>query len=100
MGVEGLALASSIAITLYTTALAVIWYRRTGWSYARPVAVTSLRNLPLAAAAGLAGWAAADWVMGRFPTQGAISSLAALAVGGIIVVAVALAPPWVRRDLR
>jgi len=100
MGVEGLALASSIAITLYTAALAVIWYRRTGWDHARPVAVTSLRNLPLAAAAGLAAWAAADWVMGRFPVQGEISSLAALAVGGIIVVALTLAPPWVRRELR
>jgi putative peptidoglycan lipid II flippase len=100
MGVEGLALASSIAITLYTTALAVIWYQRNGWSYARPVAVTSLRNLPLAAAAGAVAWAAAGWVMGRFPIQGEISSLAALAVGGIIVLAVALAPPWVRRDLR
>ena len=71
-----------------------------GGTYARPVAVTSLRNLPLAAAAGLAAWAAADWVMGRFPIQGEISSLAALAVGGIIVVAVTLAPPWVRRDLK
>jgi peptidoglycan biosynthesis protein MviN/MurJ (putative lipid II flippase) len=100
MGVEGLALASSIAITLYTTALAVIWYRRTGWAHARPVAVTSARNLPLAAAAGLAAWAAADWVMGRFPIQGELSSLAALAVGGIIVVALTLAPPWVRRELR
>jgi hypothetical protein len=38
--------------------------------------------------------------MGRFPIQGEISSLAALAAGGIIVLAVALAPPWVRRDLR
>jgi putative peptidoglycan lipid II flippase len=100
MGVEGLALASSIAITLYTAALAVVWYRRIGWSYARPVAVTSVRNLPLAAAAGVAAWAAAGWVMGRFPIQGEISSLAALAAGGIIVLAVALAPPWVRRDLR
>jgi putative peptidoglycan lipid II flippase len=100
MGVEGLALASSIAITLYTTALAAIWYRRTGWEHARPVAVTSLRNLPLAAAAGLAAWAAADWVMSRFPIQGETSSLAALAVGGIIVVALTLAPPWVRRELR
>jgi hypothetical protein len=62
--------------------------------------VTSVRNLPLAAVAGVAAWAAADWVMGRFPIQGEISSLAALAAGGIIVLAVALAPPWVRRDLR
>jgi hypothetical protein len=64
------------------------------------VAVTSLRNLPGAAAAGLASWAAADWVMSRFPIQGEISSIAALAVGGVIVAAVTLAPPWVRRELR
>ena len=100
MGVDGLALASSIAITLYTAALAVIWYRRTGWPQARPVAVTSLRNLPLAGAAGLAAWGAAEWVMSRFPIQGELSSLAALVVGGIIVLAVALGPPWVRRELR
>jgi len=99
MGVDGLALASSLAITLYTAALAAVWYRRTGWQHARPVAATSLRNLPLAAAAGLAGWAAASWVMGRFPIQGELSSLAALAAGGVVVLAVALAPPWVRRDL-
>ena len=100
MGVDGLALASSIAITLYTAALAVIWYRRTGWPQARPVAVTSLRNLPLAGAAGLAAWGAAEWVMSRFPIQSELSSLAALVVGGIIVLAVALGPPWVRRELR
>jgi len=100
MGVNGLALASTVAITLYTAALAVIWYRRTGSEFSRPVAVTSLRNLPLAAAAGFAAWAAADWVMGRFPIQGEISSLAALAVGGIIVLGVTLGPPWVRRELR
>jgi putative peptidoglycan lipid II flippase len=100
MGVDGLALASSVAITLYTAALAVIWYRRTGWQHARPVAATSVRNLPLAALAGLAAWGAAEWVMGRFPIQGELSSLTALAVGGVVVLAVALGPPWVRRDLK
>ena len=70
MGVDGLALASSIAITLYTVALAVIWYRRIGWAYARPVAVTAVRNLPLAAVAGLAAWAGADGVLGRFTSPG------------------------------
>jgi putative peptidoglycan lipid II flippase len=100
MGVNGLALASSVSITLYTLALGVVWYRRTGWAPARPVAVTSLRNLPLAAAAGAAAWGAARWVMGRFPIQGGLSSLAALALGGVILLAVALGPPWVHRDLR
>jgi putative peptidoglycan lipid II flippase len=100
MGVDGLALASTLAITLYTAALAVLWFRRNGAEHARPLLVTSLRNLPLAAAAGVAAWAAADWVMGRFPIQGEISSLAALAVGGVIVLVMTLAPPWVRRELK
>jgi peptidoglycan biosynthesis protein MviN/MurJ (putative lipid II flippase) len=44
MGVDGLALASSVAITLYTAALALVWYRRTGAAAARPRA-TCLRIL-------------------------------------------------------
>jgi putative peptidoglycan lipid II flippase len=100
MGVDGLALASSVAITLYTLALAAIWYRRNGWEHARPLAVTSLRNLPLAAAGGAAAWYAADWVMGRFAVQGEVSSLAALALGGVVLAALTLAPPWVRRELK
>jgi len=99
MGVKGLALASSISIALYTAALAVIWYRRTGWDQAGPVAVTSARNLPLAALAGLAAWGVSEWVMGHFPIQGELSSLAALAAGGVVLLAVALGPPWVRKDL-
>jgi putative peptidoglycan lipid II flippase len=100
MGVKGLALASSISITLYTMTLAVVWYRRIGWSTAGPLAVTSLRNLPLAAAAGFAAWGASDWVSHRFAAQGVASSLAAVAVGGIVLLAIALLPPQVRRDLR
>jgi putative peptidoglycan lipid II flippase len=100
MGVNGLALASSIAITLYTGALAVVWYRRTGWEEARPVAVTALRNLPLAAVAGLATWAVAEGVLGLFTDPGFWPSLAALTAGGALLVIMTLGPPWVRRDLR
>jgi putative peptidoglycan lipid II flippase len=100
LGVDGLALASSISITLYTVALAVLWYRRNGWATARPVAVTTLRNLPLAAAAGFAAWGASDWIAHRFAVQGGLSSLAAVAIGGMILLGIALLPPQVRRDLR
>jgi putative peptidoglycan lipid II flippase len=100
MGVEGLALASSISITLYTVALAAVWYRRIGWSKARPMAITSLRSVPLAVAAGIAAWGASDWVAHRLVGKGGVSSLAAVAVGGIVLLAVALLPPQVRRDLR
>ncbi len=99
MGINGLALASSLSITLYTVALAAVWYRRTGWDQARPVAVTSLRNLPLAGVTGLATWAAAKGVLGLFTNPGLWPSLAALAAGGAVLVVLALTPPWVRRDL-
>ncbi|HUU62124.1 MAG TPA: lipid II flippase MurJ, partial [Acidimicrobiia bacterium] len=100
MGVNGLALASSIAITLYTAALAVVWYGRTGWEEARPVAVTALRNLPLAAVAGLATWAVAEGLLGLFTDPGFWPTLAALAAGGALLVIMTLGPPWVRRDLK
>jgi putative peptidoglycan lipid II flippase len=63
LGVEGLALASSLAITLYTAGLAIVWYRRTSPKELRPVARTLAGNLPLAAAAGAAAWFTSEWVL-------------------------------------
>jgi putative peptidoglycan lipid II flippase len=100
LGVDGLALASSISIVLYTAALAVVWYRRTGWSQATPVAVTFGRNLPLAAVAGLAGWAVSEAILGWLGASGFGAALTAGAAGGIVVLVVALGPPWVRAELR
>ena len=100
MGVNGLALASTLSILLYTTGLAVVWYGRNGWGPARAVAITGLRGLPVAAAAGFAAWGAAEWVLSRFADPGFVPSLAALALGALVLAAVALAPPWARRDLR
>jgi len=81
-------------------ALALIWYGRTGWGQARPVAVTALRNLPLAAVAGLATWAAAKGVLGLFTSPRFWPTVAALAVGAVVLVVMTLGPPWVRRDLK
>ena len=34
MGVDGLALASTLSILIYTAGLALVWYGRTGWEHA------------------------------------------------------------------
>jgi len=99
MGINGLALASTLSILLYTVALTVVWYGRTGWEHARPVAMSAIRALPVAAVAGLAAWGAAEWVLSRFTAEGFGSSALAVAIGGIVLLAVAIAPPWPRKDL-
>jgi len=99
MGVEGLALASSISITVYTAGLAAVWYGRTGWEHLVPVLRTAARNLPLAAAGGLTAWGAAEWIMDAFTPPGFWSSALATGVGGIVLLALTLAPPPVRREL-
>jgi peptidoglycan biosynthesis protein MviN/MurJ (putative lipid II flippase) len=98
MGIDGLALASSLAIVLYTVILALIWYRRTGWDEARQVGAVALRNLPVAAVAGLASWVSAEWLMNRFAEPGLASSIAAVALGGVVLLAISLIPA--RREFR
>lgn len=97
MGVDGLALASTIAIGAYTIALAVIWYRRTGWEHLRPVALTSLQSLPTAVLGGLAAWYLADLIIGD--GAGFWPDIAAIVVGGVVVLATVIGPGWVRKDL-
>ena len=99
MGVNGLALASTISIAVYTIALAAVWYARTGWEHLRPVLATTFANLPLAAAAGLAAWAAAEGIQAAFDPPGFLASGLAAAVGGLLVLVITLAPPPVRRSL-
>ena len=98
-GVDGLALASTIVITLYTVALAVVWYHRTGWEHAKGVALTMVRNLPLAAVAGLAAWAVSELALDTF-VDGFWSSALAVGLGGLVILLLTLAPPAVRRELR
>lgn len=100
LGVNGLALASSLSITLYTAALAVVWYRRTDRSHLRPVARTTLVTLPLAAAGGAIAWGSAWALLDALGATGFLATALAVAVGGIAVGGVALGLPPVRRDLR
>ncbi|HAX81988.1 MAG TPA: murein biosynthesis integral membrane protein MurJ [Actinobacteria bacterium] len=99
MGVDGLALASSLAITLYTAALAVLWYRRTGTAEARPVAATGLRVLPVAAVGCVAAFGLSNWLAGRL-AAGWLADAVVVALAGAVAVVIALGPPWVRRDLK
>jgi putative peptidoglycan lipid II flippase len=98
LGVEGLALASSVAVTLYTAALAVVWYRRTGAAAARPVAATGLMVLPLAVLGGVAAFALGEWLTGEL-APGWVGDALAVALGGAVTLILSLGAPWVRRDL-
>jgi len=98
MKVDGLALASTIAITIYTIALAVVWYRRTGWEHARPIATTALRATPVAAVGALAAWYIAKAILDA--GTGSWVDPAAVIAGGLAVLFLVFGSPWVRRDLR
>ena len=98
VGVDGLALASSIAITLYTIALGAEWYRRTGWEHLPPVLVTTAKALPHAAVGGAGAWLLADGLLGPSPVLWA--DVLVVLAGGATVLALVLGPPWIRRDLR
>ena len=100
MGLDGLALASSIAITVYTALLALAWYRRTGTDHLRPVVRTTVRNLPLAAAAGVVAWVAARAILSALGSDGFWANGLAAAAAGTVVLVITLLPPAVRRDLR
>ena len=100
MGVDGLALASSLSIFLYTAALAIVWYGRTGWEHAAPVLATALRNLPVAALAGIAAWGVSEWILGVFAEPGALPSLLAAAAGGTVLLGLSLGPSPIRSRLR
>ena len=99
MGAEGLALASTLSILIYTLGLAVIWYGRTGWEYLKPVLAATLGSAPVAAGAGLAAWAASGWLIGRFASPGFVPNLAGVAIGSMLMLAALGAAPWIRRSL-
>ena len=98
MEVDGLALASTIAITIYTIALAIVWYRRTGWEHAIPVAGTAFRAALAAAVGALGAWVLAGAILDT--GSGFWLDAAAVIAGGVAVLAVVFGPPSVRKDLR
>lgn len=97
MGVPGLALASTVALTGYTAAMGLIWYARTGREQLRPLLDTLWRSLVAAGAA-----AAAAWGVSRAVTGGVIpdfaEGLAAVLVGGLTAALVYLAAAAVLRS--
>jgi putative peptidoglycan lipid II flippase len=99
LGLEGLALASSLSITVYTVGLAVAWHRRTGTGELVRYLRTLAANLPVAAVAGVAAWVASRTVLATVGPEGFAAALLAVAVGGTVVLAITLLPPPVRRDL-
>jgi hypothetical protein len=61
---------------------------------------TTLRNLPLAAVAGLLTWLTASTILSLLGSEGFWQSATAVVGGGIVAGAITLLPPPVRRDLR
>ena len=96
-GVTGLALASSIAISAYAIALAVIWHRRLSTEGLTDLVSTLVRSLVAALLAGAAGWTAARLVLAD---SGLVSgaSIVALVLGGLVVAAVYLGLSWLFRS--
>ncbi len=86
--VSGLALASTTALTLYTVALAAIWYHRTGWDQLRPVATSALRALPLAVMGGVAAWSVAELSLELVSPATSLGAVVAIAVAAIAFFAV------------
>jgi len=91
LGIEGVALASVLSLTLYTSVLAIIWYRRPdATADGRKVLANAGRAIPLAVpasiAAGFVSWALWSGITGA-PT---IAAIVALIVGAAVYVGVSL----------
>ncbi len=90
-GIQGVALASVIALGLYTAALMVIWYRpedtHTGL---RSVFVSAGRSLPLVVPASFAAFAVSWVVIGGLRGPLWIAALFALALGLLVFVGIVL----------
>lgn len=91
LGIEGVALASVLSLTLYTSILAVVWYRRPdATADGRRVLADAGRAIPLAVPASLAtgfvSWAIWSGITGA-PT---IAAIVALIVGTAVYAGVSL----------
>ena len=89
MGIDGIALASTVSIAAYTLVLGVIWLSRTGTGAAADVGRTTGRALAPAIAAGTAAWVAArllEDVAGGFA-----GAALQVAIGGLVAAGAFLA---------
>ncbi len=91
LGASGIALASTIAIAIYTVALGVVWFHRHGgWpevgrAVSRVVGATAL--------AGAGGWWAVDAIVGA-PGNSLAQALAGVGAGAVVVPVVYGAALW------
>ncbi|MDH5374043.1 MAG: polysaccharide biosynthesis C-terminal domain-containing protein, partial [Acidimicrobiia bacterium] len=85
MGTPGMALASTLAMTLYTVLMATVWYRRTGLGELWPLLASVGRSAVAAGLAATAGWWAVSSVTGDIASSGFWQSLGSLAVGALVV---------------
>lgn len=90
MGTPGMALASTLAMTLYTLMMASVWYRRTGGGELLPLLASIGRSAIAAGLAAAAGWWAVSSVTGDIVVSGFWRSLGSLLVGALVVGAVFL----------
>ncbi len=79
-GVNGLAGASTVALALYTLALAGSWYRTSTRTELGPVLRSGLRALPLVIVGGFAAWAAAG-AAASIGGDGSLGALLAVVIG-------------------
>ncbi|MDF1594948.1 MAG: murein biosynthesis integral membrane protein MurJ [Acidimicrobiia bacterium] len=88
MGTPGMALASTLAMVVYTVLMATIWYHRTGTAELRPLLISATRSAVAAGLAAIAGWWAVSSVTGDIAESSFWRSLGSLAVGALVVGAV------------
>lgn len=88
-GVSGLALASTLALALYTGVLAFLWHRATGFDHLRPIARSAARVVPLAIVGGVAAWGVSEAVLAGVGT-GTGGAIAAVFAGGLSLVGVVI----------
>lgn len=85
LGPAGIALASTIAIGLYTVGLGVAWFREHGgWA---PVWDATWRSILATAVAAVGGWVVVDAVAGPPGPDALGSALLGLAAGAVVVTA-------------
>ncbi len=83
-GAEGMALASSIGMTVFALALLVAWWRDTRGDHIKTLGRSVLKGLVAASAAGLAGRQVVAVIVGE-GSPGVAAAVLALLVGGTVV---------------